>query len=167
MVNSQVTLFKDRRQLKLVGGYLVVTGLARNAEFKSLNFKVAHKLLHTFRNGTKVVVVHLLVLGRIMSHQGASCEQQVRTCGIQAFVNQEILLFPTQVSRYAGHIGVKIVTYSRCSLVYSSKSLFERCFIVKGLTSVTYKDGWNHQRVAYNKHRRSRVPSRITTGFES
>jgi hypothetical protein len=26
------------------------------------------------------VVVHLLVLGRIVTHQGAACQHQVRTC---------------------------------------------------------------------------------------
>ncbi len=39
VVNGKVGLLEDRCQLKLVGCYLVMAGLARNAEFESLDFQ--------------------------------------------------------------------------------------------------------------------------------
>ena len=63
MINGEVGLLEDRCQLKLVWCYLVVASLARNAEFESLNLQVFHECLDTLRDGTEVVVIHLLVLG--------------------------------------------------------------------------------------------------------
>ena len=97
VVDSQIGLLEDRSQLKLVGSHLVMTRLTRDAEFQSLNLEVAHEGSDALRNGTEVVVIHLLVLGRVMTHQGTACQQQVRTCGIESFIHEEILLFPTEV----------------------------------------------------------------------
>ncbi len=59
--------------------------------------KILHESLHTLWDGSEVMVVHLLVLGRIVSHQGASGEHQVRTCRIQALIYQEVLLLPSEI----------------------------------------------------------------------
>ena len=63
MVDGKVGLLEDRSQLKLVGCHLVMTGLAGYAEFQSLDLEIAHKGCNALGDGTKVVVVHLLVLG--------------------------------------------------------------------------------------------------------
>ena len=47
VVDGQVGLLEDRSKLELVRGHLVVTGLARNAEFESLDLDVLHELLDT------------------------------------------------------------------------------------------------------------------------
>ena len=69
VVNSEVGLFEDRCQLELVGGYLVVTCLTRNAQLQGLNLQVAHESSNALRDGAKVVVVHLLVLSGVVTHQ--------------------------------------------------------------------------------------------------
>ena len=97
MVDGQVRLLKDRSQLKLVRSNLIVTCLTRNTQLECLNLQVAHKGGHTLRDSSEVVVVHLLVLSRIVAHQGATRQQQVRTGGIEALVYKEILLLPTEV----------------------------------------------------------------------
>ena len=68
VVDSQVGFLEDRSALKLVRSDLVVTCLAGNAKLQSLNLKVFHEGLNTLGNGSEVVVVHLLVLGRAVAH---------------------------------------------------------------------------------------------------
>ena len=97
MVNGNVHLLEDRSQLELVGRNLVVTGLAGNAKLESLNLKILHESLHALRDGAEIMVVHLLVLCRIVSHKRTACEHEVRTSRIESLVNEEILLLPTKV----------------------------------------------------------------------
>ena len=80
VVNGKVALLKDRSNLKLVRCNFVVASLARNTKFKSTNLKVFHESLHTLRDGAEIVVFHLLVLSRIVTHKGATCKYEVRTC---------------------------------------------------------------------------------------
>ena len=68
VVDSQVGFLEDRSALKLVRSDLVVTSLAGNAKLQSLNLEVFHEGLNTLGNGSEVVVVHLLVLGRAVAH---------------------------------------------------------------------------------------------------
>ena len=95
MVDGQVALLEDRSQFKLVGRYLVVTGLYRDGEFQRLNLKILHEGHHAIGNCSEVVVIHLLVLCTLMSHQCATGHQQVWTGRVETLVNEEILLFPT------------------------------------------------------------------------
>ena len=74
MVYGQVGLFEYGSQFKLVGRHFVVARFAGYAQFESLYFQVFHEGLHTFGNCSEVVVVHLLVLGRVVSHERSTCE---------------------------------------------------------------------------------------------
>ena len=119
VVNGKVGLLEDRCQLKLVWCNLVMTGLARNTELKSLDFQILHECLNTLWDGAEVVVVHLLVLCRIVTHQGAACQHQIRTCSIQAFIYQEVLLLPTEIGNNFLDIWVEVVANLCCCYVYS------------------------------------------------
>ena len=68
------------------------------------------------------MVVHLLVLGALMTHQRATCHEQVGTGRIEALVHEEILLFPTQIDLYLGHIVVEILANILGSLAHSMQS---------------------------------------------
>ena len=80
MVNSEVCLLEDRSKLELVRSYLIVACLTRNTKLESLNLKVAHESTYTLWDRTEVVVVHLLILSRRVSHEGTACKEKVRTC---------------------------------------------------------------------------------------
>ena len=136
MIHGEVGLLEDRSQLKLVRCHLVMTGLTRNAQLQCLNLQIAHKGCHTLRNSSEIVVVHLLVLGRVVSHQCSSCQQQIGTGSIESFIHQEILLFPTQVGSHLLHAGVEVMTHIRCCYVHSMERTFQRCFIVERLTAI-------------------------------
>ena len=122
VVNSQVALLEDRSQLKLVGCHLVVTGLHGDSQLQRLYLKILHKGLHTIGDSTKVVVVHLLVLRTLVSHQRTTRHQQVRTCRVETLVHEEILLFPSQVHLHLGHIVIEILANILSGLVHGVDS---------------------------------------------
>ena len=161
MVNSEVTLFVDWSQLKLVWCYLIVARLTRDAKFQSLYLKVFHKFRNTLWYGTEIVVIHLLVFCRRMSHQGASCEQQIGTGRVEAFVDEEVFLFPTEVGDDFLYLRIEILCYCCCSLVDGLQALQQWCLIVKSLTSIRDEDCWNHQGIAHYEDWRGWVPCRI------
>ena len=136
VVNGKVGLLEDRRQLKLVRCYLVVASLARNAKLKSLNLQVFHESLNTLWDGSEVVVVHLLVLGRVVTHQGATSQHQVRACGIQTFIYQEVLLLPTEVGNDLLDIWVEIMANFCGSYVDSVQSTEQWSLVVERLTGI-------------------------------
>ncbi len=61
MVNSEVALFIDWCQLKLVWGYFVMACLTRDTQFESLYLKVFHEFSNTLWYSSKIMVIHLLV----------------------------------------------------------------------------------------------------------
>ena len=97
LVIGEVGFPEDRRQLELVRGNLVVAGLDRNAEFVSGNLEIPHKCGHTAWDGAEVVVVQLLVLGGVVSHQCPAGNHQVRTGGIEFLIHEEVFLLPAQI----------------------------------------------------------------------
>ena len=153
MVNSQVRLLIDRGDLELVRGHLVMTSLTRNSQLQRLDLQVLHERLYTIRNRTEIVVVHLLVLGRVMSHQCSTCQHQVRTGGIQTFIHQEILLFPSEVTDHLLDGRIEIVNHTQCSITHGTKCTFQRCFVVERLPGIGNKDRRNTQRIIDDEHR--------------
>ena len=130
MVDSEVALLEDGCELKLVGRYLVVARLHRNGQLQSLYLKVFHEGLHTIGNGAEIVVVHLLVLCTLVSHQRATCHQQVGTRGVKTLVDKEILLFPTQIHLHFRYIIVEQRAHVGCCFVYGMQRTQQRCLIV-------------------------------------
>ena len=74
--------------------------LAGNAQFESLYLKVFHESLHAVGDGAEIVVVHLLVFCALVSHQCPSGEHQVGASRIESLIDEEILLFPTEVASH-------------------------------------------------------------------
>ena len=97
VVDGQVALLEDRGQLKLVGCHLVVACLARDGQFQGLNLEVLHEGLHAVGDGAEVVVVHLLVLSALVTHQRAACEHQVGAGRVEPLVDEEVLLLPSEI----------------------------------------------------------------------
>ena len=158
VVNGKVGLLEDRCQLKLVWCHLVMAGLARNTELESLDFQILHKCLNTLWDGAEVVVVHLLVLGRIVTHQGAACQHQVRTCSIQALIYQEVLLLPTEVGNNLLDIWVEIVANLCGSYVYSMQCTEQWSLIVESLTCIRDEDCRDTECIVDDEYRRCWIP---------
>ena len=75
MVHGKISVLEDGSHLKLVGCHLVVTCLAGYAQLQRLNLEVTHEGCHALGDGTEIVVVHLLVLGTVVAHECATCQQ--------------------------------------------------------------------------------------------
>ena len=161
VVYSQVALLEDGRQLKLVGRNLVVTGLAGDAKGKSLDFQVLHKGLNALRDGSEVVVVHLLVLGRVVTHKGTAGKHQVGTREVESFVYEEVFLLPTQVGLHLLDIGVEVLCHSGGSLSYCAQRAEQRRLVVERLAGIRDEDGGYTEGVVDDEHGRCGVPSRI------
>ena len=136
MVNGKVGLLVDRCQLKLVWCHLIVTCLTRDAQFECLYLEVAHECCHALWDAAEVVVVHLLVLGRVVSHECPACEQQVGTCSVESLVNEEVLLLPSEVAGNLLNLRVEIVAHLGSSHIDSLQRTEQRCLVVECLTCV-------------------------------
>ena len=145
MIDGKVGFFEDGCHFKLVGGHFVMACLARDAQFESLHFHVAHKGSDAFRDGTEVVVVHLLVLCRVVAHQCAACQQEVGAGRIETLVNEEILLFPSEVAGNFLDAGVEIVANIGGCHIDGMQCSQQRCLIVECLTGIGNKDGGDAQ----------------------
>ena len=166
MVDGKVALLEDRCQLKLVGSHLVMTGLHWDGKFQCLYLQVLHESLYTVGDSTKVVVVHLLVLGTLMSHQGAPSEHQVRTSRVESLVHEEILLLPSEVHLYFLYVVIEILANICRRLAHRMESTEEGSLIVECLTRIGDEDGGDTQGIVDDEHRRGGVPCGITTCLE-
>src|SRR5688572_15739755 len=122
MIHGQVHFFKYRGTLKLAGCYFIVTRTKRNTQLITLIFKVAHKGIYPFRNGTKIMVLQLLAFSGAMAKYSTTTHDQVRAGIEKSFVHYEVLLFPSQGWCYSLYIPVEIVAYINSSLVKGFKS---------------------------------------------
>ena len=69
VIHSQIALFVDGGELKLIGSHLIVARLAGNTETEGLNFEIAHEFGHALGDGAEIVVFHLLILGAVVPHE--------------------------------------------------------------------------------------------------
>ena len=158
MVDGQVALLENGRQFKLVRSHLVVARFYGYGQFQSLNLQVFHEGLHAVGDGAEVVVVHLLVLRTLVSHQRASRHQEVGTSRVETLVDEEVLLLPAQVHLYLLDVVVEIAADVRSGLVHGVERLQQRSLVVQCLTRIGNEDGWNTQRVVDDEDGAGGVP---------
>ena len=166
VINGKIGFLENRCQLKLVRGHLVVARLGGDAQFERDNLQFAHEGCHALRDGTEIVVVHLLVLGRVVPHQRAARQQQVGTGGIESLIHEEILLLPTEVRRHLLDRGVEVVADLRGSHVDGMQGAEQRSLVVEGFTGVRYKNGGDDQRVVDDEDGACGVPCGVAAGLE-
>ena len=94
MIVCQVHVFEDRRHFELVRCYLVMPRTDRDTCLEGFVLQIAHERQHPCRNSSEIVILQLLALGTVVSHERTTGEHQIRTGVIERFVHQEILLFP-------------------------------------------------------------------------
>ena len=136
LIDCQVGLTVNGRQLKLVGRHFVVAGFQRNAVFVSFVFHFAHKGYHAWRNRTEVMVLQLLVFSTFVPHQRPFGQVQVGAGNIQRLIHQKIFLFPTQVRIYFFHVRIKEFANFHSCFVYSRERFQQRGFIIERFARV-------------------------------
>ncbi len=136
VVVGKVGLLKNRSELKLVGGNLIVACLGRYAQAMALNLEIEHESLHSLGNRTEVVVFKLLVLGAFMSHEGAAGHHQVGAGAIERLVYKEIFLFPAKVRHHMLHLGVEVAGDGGGGNIDTVEGSQKRCLVVERLTGI-------------------------------
>ena len=76
----------------LAGCDFVVLGLRINAKLPKFLVQILHKGLDARTDGTKVMILHLLPLGRLGAKERAAGQNQIRTLRIMLLIDQEIFL---------------------------------------------------------------------------
>ena len=136
MVDGQVQLLEDGRQLELRRGDLVVAGLRWNAKAPQLVLGVGHEGQDAGGDAAEVVVLKLLVLRRRRAVEGAAGLQKVRALQVELLVNQEVFLLRAQCHGHRRLLKAKTLHQADdCPLQRLGRTQ-ERGLLVKDLTCV-------------------------------
>ena len=81
-------------------------GLGIDAQLPELFVQILHKCHNPRLDGTKVMVIHFLTLGRAGTEKGAPTKHQIFPCAVSLFVHKEIFLFRTDRGIGLGNILV-------------------------------------------------------------
>ena len=92
VVDADVRVLEDRRDLVLGRRDLVVAGLDRHAELGQLLLALEHVGQHALGDRAEVVVVELVALRRLGAEQRAARRHQVGALEVVLLVDQEVLL---------------------------------------------------------------------------
>ena len=166
VVDGEVALLEDGRELKLVRGHLVVARLTGDGELEGVYLEVFHEGLHAVRDGAEVVVVHLLILRTLVTHQRTARHQQVGAGGVKTFVDEEVFLFPAEVHLYLAHIVVEEAADVFGGLRNGVERTEQRGFVVERLAGVGDEDGGDTEGIVDDEHGRGRIPGAVASGFE-
>ena len=90
-----------------------------------------------------------------MPHQGAAGDHKVRSRGIERLIDKEIFLLPSEVGIYLRDRLVEEAADRGGRIRNGLEGLFERGFVVQGLTGVGDEDGRDAEGVIDDKHRGS------------
>ena len=166
VVIRQIGLLIHWGKLKLVWSNLVVAGLDRNTQLQTLALQLLHKVNHARGDSTKVVILQLLVLCRLVTVQCATSQHQVGTYRPEALIHQKILLLPAQIGVNTIHTLVEVVAHCSCCLIHRRDRAQQRHFIVQCFTRIGNKNGWDTECCIYDKCRRCWIPRRVTSRLE-
>ena len=153
---------KKGRQLMLGGRYLVVLGLCHYAQLPQLLVQLLHIGADTGLDGTEVMVVQLLPLGRHRTEEGSSRIAQVTAPLIQLLGDQKIFLLRAYGGGYGGHVlPAHCVQKAHRLAVQSVHTAQQRGFLIQCFAGIAAKGGGDIQAVIFDKSGTGGVPCRI------
>ncbi len=141
VVVGQIDLLVDRSQLELVGRHFVVARLQRDAEHQAFVFEIAHERHHALGNGAEIVILQLLVLGRLVSHERTAGKHQIGAHSPQALVDEKVLLLPAQIGVYPLDRLVEVAAHLGRGAVDSRYRPKKRHLIVERIARIGDEDG--------------------------
>ena len=106
--------------------------------------KVVYGHLHAFDKGfsmkftkNKIDYYDLtFVLSGSMTYHRSVAEGKVWPCSVERFIDEEVLLLPTEVRSHTLHLGVKVVAHLCGCLVHGVQCLEEGSLVVESLTGI-------------------------------
>ena len=167
VVGGDIGVLVDGRDLELTGGHFIMPGLGRDAEAEQGVLHILHEGHDTRRDGTEVVVLHLLALGRRGAHQRAARQQQVGAQGGQTAVNEEIFLFrPHAGTHEGGRIVAEQAQDAQGLAGKGGDGAHERDLAVQGLARIAVEQGGHMQGATDDEGRDRGIPGRVAAGLE-
>ena len=172
VVGGDVGAFEGRRDLELAGRNFVVSGLDRNPEFKESVLDFGHERQDSIWNGSEIVVVELVALGRRVSLEGPAADGQIQSFTSQVEVHQEVFLFASQGGDdliAAGSVAKELDDAGRVSVDCFDRAQKGR-FLVESFAGPRNKGGWNAEGgyavgSLEDECGAGRVPCGVATGF--
>ena len=113
------------------------------------------------------MVIHLLVLRRVVSHERAACQKEVWTSGIETFIHEKVFLLPAEIARHLLHSRVEVVTNLCGSHVDGLQGTQQGRFVVERLAAIRNEYCRDDECVVDDKDRACRVPGRVAASLES
>ena len=149
MVGRDVAPFEHRRDLELPWRHLVVPGLGRDPEFEQFTFGVHHESEDPLGDGTEVVVVELLALGRLGAEQCAAGVDQVGTRQKEVSIHQEVLLLGPAEGHDVARVRVtEQPEHTLGVLAHRLLGAQKRGLVIEGLAGHRHENCWYAESIA-------------------
>ena len=164
MIGSNIRCGINGCQLMLCGCDLVMLGLCKNTKLPQLLIEILHISSYTGLDNTKIMVIHLLSLGRLRTKESTSRIYKVLSFVIHFSVNEEVFLLRTDraCNTLYGIVSKKL---------QNTESLHVECLhrtkqwslLIKSLATIGAESCRNAQRLSLDKCVRGRIPSSIAS----
>ena len=164
VIHRYVGGIKDRRKLMLAGSHFIMLCLCRNSQLPKLLVQLMHISCDSGLQGTEVMILHLLSLGRFCAQKGSAGKYQVSSLFKCFFFHQEIFLFGSHCSGYTGNLliaeNMKNLGGLSAQCLHGTK---QWCFLIKCLSAVRAERSRYVQSAILDKSRGSRIPCGISS----
>ena len=167
VVDRRIGIFINRCQLELSGSHFVMTSLRRNTETEQRMFHVLHEGQDSLRDGTEIVIFHLLSLGWRRTCQRATGKHDIRTKHGEPSIDKKILLFRADVRFDERGLFVAEKTQDTQSLTRKrGNGTQQRDLAIESLARIAVEERGDMERRSYDESRYRGIPCRIASGFE-
>ncbi len=170
VIDGDVGVLEDRRDLVLARRDLVVTRLHRHADLEQLRLGFRHEGEHALGDGAEVLILQLLALRRLGAEERAAGVDQIGAREIEVAIDQEVLLLGTAGREHALGGGAEQLQHADRLLRNRFHRAQQRRLLVERLARPAHERGRNDERRAVAVHvepgRARRIPRRVAARLE-
>ena len=176
VIHSDICHSVDRRHLMLAGRNFIVLRRGCNAKLPEFLVQIGHIGSDPFTDRSEVLIIQFLSFWCRSAKKSASGINQISSFQIFLPVNQEVLLFRSDIRDYSLRILVSKQAHNpKCLLVHCFHGSQKRCFLIQCLSCIGDKGRRNTQHrscsALFDKHGTCNIPggisSRIMSGTQA
>ena len=167
MVAGHVGVAVDRSVLMLGRGHLIVLRLGEDTQLPQLYIQFVHKRGNPGLNGTVIVVVQLLPLGRLCTEQRPAAQPQILPAAIVRLIDQKVFLLRANLGDHV--LGLRITEEPQNAdalLIQRVHGAQQRRLLVQRIAGVGTEDGGDAQRSVLYKGIGRGIPCGIAAGLK-